>query len=430
MAKVHNKNYINVLDIGSSKIVCLVAEIDCVNNPKIIGIGHQISKGIGVDGVISDLKSLESSIVLAISAAEKSANCSIEEVFVNFSGNKLRSQFEQIELDISGSEVSDRDIKRINERAFESYVDFNSEIIQCVPVDYNIDGVTGISNPCYMCGKKLTANLNLVKIASSSLQNLLNCLAKCHLNVAGVIPSAYASALAVLTYEERQNGVTLFDIGDGNISISIFCEGKMQYIVSFPFGGKLLTKDIQQIFSLSKADAERVKALYGGVFFESDKASDTIDLFDMIKTEENTTGGYYIQKHKLCEIIHDRMKEVMTYINKFLTTDKIASQAYGKAMGNIVLTGGGANLMGVAELTKNIFNVRVKIAKPQIIENMPDEHRSTHFSTVYGLVNHAISHQKYNHTEFRGFNNKSLFFSKVKGLSYYNIFADFLRKYF
>ncbi|MFZ8864958.1 MAG: cell division protein FtsA [Rickettsiales bacterium] len=430
MAKVNNKNYINVLDIGSSKIVCLVAEIDCLNNPKIIGVGHQVSRGIGVDGVISDIKALEDAIVFAISAAEKSANLAIEEVYVNFSGNKLKSQFERIELDISGSEVSDRDIKRINEIAFENFADFSSEIIQAVPVSYDIDGVTGISNPCYMCGHKLTANLNLVKIASSSLQNLLNCLARCHLNIAGVIPSAYASALAVLSYEERQNGVTLMDIGAGNISLAIFSEGRLHYIVSFPFGGGLITKDIQQIFSLSKSDAERVKALYGGVFFESDKANDTIDLFDMINTEENTTGGYYIQKHKLCEIVHDRMKEILTYIYQFLLHDKVASNAYSRARGNIVLTGGGANLMGVAELTKNIFNVRVKLAKPCKIENMPDEHKATHFATIYGLINHALSNQNHDNTEFKNFIQKSLFLHKIKDFSYYNRVADFLRKYF
>lgn len=430
MAKNQDKNYINVLDIGSSKVVCLVAEIDCVNNIKILGVGHQISRGIGVDGVIADIKSLEDSIVSAVSAAEKSANVTIEEIFVNFSGNKLKSHFAQIELDISGAEVSDRDIKRINEIAFENFTDLKTEIIQCVPINYDIDGVTGISNPCYMCGKKLTANLNLVKMASSSLQNLLNCLARCHLNIVGVVPSAYASALAVLSYEERQNGVTLFDIGDGNISISIFCEGRLQYIASFPFGGKLITKDIQQIFSLSKIDAERVKALYGGIFFESDKASDTVDLFDMIKTEEHTTGGYYIQKHKLCEIIHDRMNEILTYIHKFIQNDKAANIAYSRARGSIVLTGGGANLMGIAELTKNIFNVRVKLAKPREVENMPDEHKTMHFSTIYGLIAHAISYQKHNRTEFRSFDNKSLLINKLKDISCYNLVADFLRKYF
>ena len=363
MKKLNHSDHIAVLDVGASKIVCVVARLDEQNKPVIIAHGHQLAKGIGDNGVISDIKSLEESVVSAVSKAEKLADISIEDVFVNFSGNKLKSRFEAIEIDVSASEITDHDVLRINELAFEKFSDENSEVIQCIPMTYTIDGISGINNPRFMYGKKLTAHLNLVTLSASALRNLLNCLSRCHLNVRGVVPSAYASGLSCLDYEERQNGVTVIDIGEGNVSIGIFVAGKMHYTTSFPFAGKLLTRDIQQVFSLHKSAAERVKSLYGSVFYEEVNSRDTIDLFDVIKTTD-TNSSAYIQKHKLCEVIYCRTKEILNYINNFLSSNALASKPYKQAFNNIILTGGSANLIGIEELTKNIFGVNVRVMRP------------------------------------------------------------------
>lgn len=429
MAKKENKNHITVLDIGTSKVVCLVAEIDYLNNAKIIGVGHQIAKGIGTDGVIADIKVLETSVISAISAAEKSSNFSIEDIYVNFSGNRLQSIYKTIEIDISGGEVTDKDVSRINELAFEMFSDDSQEAIQCIPMTYSIDGIMGINNPRFMCGKKLVAHLNVVTISKSALQNLLSCLARCHLNISGILPSAYASGLSCLSHEERQNGVTLLDIGEGNSSISIFVEGKMCFTTSFPFGGKLLTNDIQQIFSLKRADAERVKSLYGSVFYEEINSRDTIDLFDIVNTEESNSANY-IQKHKLCEIIYERIKEILNYMHNYLNTHELAGKAYKKAFGNMVITGGTANLLGISELTKNIFGVKARIAKPMILDNMPKEHNDTKFSTSYGLILHALQNRNHGTVEFKNFTNKGIILEKIREISCYNQLSDFMRKYF
>jgi len=429
LAKKENKNHISVIDIGTSKVVCLVAEVDYLNNTKIIGVGHQVAKGIGTDGVIADIKSLEDSIISAISGAEKSANIDIENIYVNFSGNRLVSRYKTIEVDITGGEVTDKDVSRINELAFELFSDDSQEVIQCVPMTYSIDGIMGINNPRFMYGKKLVAHLNVVTISKSALQNLLNCLARCHLNINGILPSAYASGLSCLSYEEIQNGVTLLDIGEGNTSIAIFVEGKMYYTASFPFGGKLLTHDIQQIFSLKKSDAERVKSLYGSVFYEEINSRDTIDLFDVVNTESNNSTNY-IQKHKLCEIIYERIKEVLNYIHNYLNTNPLAEKSYKRAFGNMVLTGGTANLLGVSELTKNIFGVRARIAKPKMLEHMPKEHDDTKFSTAYGLILHALHNANHSSVEFKDFSNKGMVLNRIRKISRYNQLSDFLRKYF
>ncbi len=429
MAKVENNNIVTILDIGASKIVCLNVMLDYLNSPKILGVGHQLSQGIGFGGVISDIKNLEKSIVSAVSAAEKSSGNNIEEVLINFSGSRLKSLYAEIELDISGGEVLDRDLARINEMAFQNYSDENHDIIQSVPVSYEIDNISGITNPAYMYGKKLKANLNLVVQAPTVTNNFLNCLSRCHLNVSGVIPSAYASSLAVLNYDEVQNGVIVMDIGESNCDIAIFVDGKMCFTISMPFGGALLTRDIQQIFSLSKVVAEKVKVLYGSIFFESDNQRDTIDLFDVVDVEDNGAGNY-IQKHKLCEIIYARMREVFVYIENFMENDKYAKKFYNKAKNNIVLTGGTANLLGITELAKNVFGARARVVIPKDIANMPAEHQQSQFATAYGLIKHATSHNKLNSSEFRQFNNGSYFVNKIKKILGYDATSDFLRKYF
>ncbi len=430
MAKIETNNIINILDIGASKIVCLNVLIDYLNSPKILGVGHQLSQGIGAGGVISDIKNLERAIVSAISAAEKSSGNNIEEVFVNFSGSKLRSLYAEIELDISGGEVLDKDLTRINEMAFQNYSNENNDIIQSVPVSYEIDNISGIANPAYMFGKKLKAHLNLVVQAPTVTHNLLNCLSRCHLNIAGVVPSSYATSLAVLTHDEMQNGVIVMDIGDSNCDIAIFVDGKMCFTISMPFGGSLITRDIQQIFSLSKVAAEKVKVLYGSIFFESDNQRDTIDLFDVVDLEDDGSGNY-IQKHKLCEIIYARMREIFVYIENYMQNDKFAKRFYSKAKNHIVLTGGTANLLGISELAKNVFGARVRVVSPKdVAVNMPSEHRQAQFSTAYGLIKHAVSHNKLNSSEFRQFNNGSYFVNTIKKIIGYEATSDFLRKYF
>jgi cell division protein FtsA len=425
-----NSQHIAVLDIGTSKILCLVAKLNQDGVPTILGHGHQLAKGIGNNGVISDIKSLEESIISAVSKAERAANISIENVTINFSGNKLQSRFEKIDVDIANGEITGKDVSYINDIAFESFSNQESEVIQSIAINYSIDGISGISNPRFMCGNRLTAHLNLVTLSSSALRNLFSCLSRCHLNVTAILPSAYASALSCLTDDEKQNGTTIIDIGEGNISIAIFLEGQMHYTNSFPFAGRLLTKDIQQIFSLTKPVAERVKSLYGSVFYEEVNSRDTIDLFDIIKATD-VNEAYYIQKHKLCEVIYHRSKEILSYINEFLNKDKLASKFYKKAFSNIVLTGGSSNIIGIAELARNIFGVNVKIMKPKLFQNAPAQHDDPKFSTAYGLALYALSDNKVkiNSRAVKQYSYIS-FINYVKKITGYNNASNFLRKYF
>ena len=174
--------------------------------------------------------------------------CIIDKVIINISGNHLKSNQRTIAYDISAGEISNYDVKRITEESLIRFSNQDDEVIQSLAVDYAIDDMRHIKNPCLMTGRKLTAYLNIVTISATAHKNLLKALTNCHLNVSYIVPSAYAAAFANLTLEEKEQGVLMIDIGEGNSDLAIFFQGKLQFITSLPIGGKLITNDISPLW--------------------------------------------------------------------------------------------------------------------------------------------------------------------------------------
>lgn len=272
---------------------------------------------------------------------------------------------------------------------FESYSRFKTEnldVIQSVPINYAIDGIDGIANPCYMSGKKLSAYFNIVKVSASAKNNYANCVARCHLNINGFIPSAYAAAEAVLTNDEKQAGSVVMDIGKNMTDIAIYCDGKLVFVSSLAFGGGVVTSDIKQIFSLTEKAAERLKVIYGSIFPDSSSGNnDDIDLFDMIEGQDFDHNNY-IQKHKLTDIIYERVSEIFKHIHKHLANDPIAKRYFHRVCGNIVITGGMANLVGMPQLIETIFNGKARIGAVPKFTNLPEEHRDPGNVVACGLL--------------------------------------------
>src|SRR6185295_10503884 len=203
---------ITVLDIGTTKIACLIAQADSAGEIKITGIGHQLSKGIKC-GIITDFAEAEASIVSAVHAAEQMAGETVENMMVSLSGGNLTSRNVTVEMTMLGEEVTDRDIMDIIEQGRASVAHNESDIIHCIPVSYYLDGARGISDPRKMFGKKLGADLHIITGLPTVTRNLAHCIARCHLNVEEYIASPYASALSCLEEDEKQLGVTLVDMG-------------------------------------------------------------------------------------------------------------------------------------------------------------------------------------------------------------------------
>ena len=418
---------IAILDIGSSKISCILATRSSVGDLRVIGHGNQVSHGIGRNAVISDVVALENAIVRAVSVTEKNSGKSIDKVFVNISGNMLDSKIHMIDFDISNGEVQEHDLLKIKKDAYYRFSNTEKEVIQAIPLSYDIDGIAGIGNPSHMFGHRLKAFLNVVTISRTAKRNLLNCLSRSHLNVLGIIPSAYASSTACISRDEAIDGAVLIDIGDKNTDIAIYLEGKMHYICSIPIGGFLITRDIQQLFNLSAQEAERLKVIYGNVFPDNRDKKNSMDLFDNINDEE---FGNYIQKHKLSEIIYERVREIFIFIQKYLTANSEVAQLFNKAKLSISLTGGTANLVGVEQLAQNIFQSRVVVKTPCDFSDMIKQHNDPSYATLYGMLKIAEQYHHANLHELVLFEEELNIFKIIKENVIKTKFYSVIDKYF
>jgi cell division protein FtsA len=422
--------HIAVLDIGTSKVVAMAAEIDVLGNVKIIGKGHFACNALGDGGVISDIRSLQESIFEAVSAAEKMAGFEIDKILVNFSGNNLQSNFVNVSVDVSSGEISENDIKLIQERAFHDFSTMDQEVIQCVAASYSIDGMKGIRNPRFMYGRKLTAHLNVVTVAKTARENLSNCLARCHLDIESILPSAYVAGLSCLNYEEINDSAIVFDCGAGNIDVGFFLEGKLVYTAFFPLGGKILTKDIQQVFSLSNAVAEKLKVVYGSVLHDFVGKKDLINLKELMQSNQIDDEFSTISSYKLAKILHDRCREIFIYLRDHFRNSPEINQLFQKMSGKIILTGGGANLLGLADLVQDIFKIKTNIAEPVIFEGMEADNNATYAPTL-GMIRFASQNLKKNEdTKFNRFTKNSIFLKNMKRLVGYESISSIIRRYF
>jgi cell division protein FtsA len=393
MAKLR-KSIVAALDIGTSKIVCLISQIDQSGTPKVIGIGHQVSQGIKA-GIVIDVKKAEQSIRSAVGAAEEMAGVNVDHVVVNISGNQQASHHLKVDMPLSGQEISHRDLAKIAEQACIPYREDNKEIIHCIPFDYSLDGVHGIQNPRGMYGNTLGASLHIVNATAPTLFNLANCLAKCHLDIEDYISSSYASALACLTADEKMLGTTLIDFGGGHTSIAFFRNDHLVYVDSIAIGGNHITNDIALGLNISITEAERLKTLHGNVL-NSSKDDEVIELSDREEDQQQ------IQSLDLVNIIRPRVEEMLELIKQ--TLDK---SGMGYQGGKIIITGGGSQLTSLKEFTEQFFDIPVHIGTPQPLEGLAESTKGPAFSTSIGITQFITKKYWDTHFDNYGKNVKS-----------------------
>ncbi|MSO88527.1 MAG: cell division protein FtsA, partial [Rhodospirillaceae bacterium] len=252
---------IAALDIGSSKVCCFVARMsgDTIN---VIGIGHQVAKGLR-GGSVVDMEAAEAAILNAVSAAEQMAGETLCSVIVSLSAGQLASHTTAVDVEIAGHEVGDTDLRRVIDHGRQHNQRPERELIHAIPVAYTIDGSRGIRDPRGMFGARLGVNMHMITAAPAALRNLATCIGRCHLSVDGFVVSPYAAGLAVLVEDEMDLGATVIDMGGGTTSIAVFFDGNVIHVDGVPVGGNHITNDIARGLSTPVAHAERMKTLYG-----------------------------------------------------------------------------------------------------------------------------------------------------------------------
>lgn len=384
---------VSVLDIGSSKIACLIARIDPQKAPVVLGIGHQSAQGVR-GGTLVDIQQAEGAILSAVHAAEKMADIAIEDVVVNLSGSGLASHTLSFETDIAGHEVTSADISRILAQAQEQFPPQETYILHSIPYGFAIDSTAGIVNPLGMYGHSLRSQVHVVTAPASTVRNLQHCLAKCSLNCQKIVASGYAAGLAALTADERQLGSILLDIGGGTTEVAVFESGNMTHTASLPVGGIHITKDIARGLSTSISYAERVKNLYGSALSTLHDDSQTLDIPQSDDSASSDSEGdndneiSQIARSALVGIIRPRVEEIIEMVQAHLK-----SHGFEKLTNyRLVLTGGTAQLSGLKELCGEMLHMQARAGRPSVLEGLAESNKGPGFSTTTGLI-HYIQHE-------------------------------------
>ncbi|MCK9398393.1 MAG: cell division protein FtsA [Bacteroidales bacterium] len=368
------------LDIGTTKIAAIVGRRNEHGKIEILGYGN--TESIGVKrGVVSNIENTVQSIRTAIELAEKSSGVDIKYVNVGIAGQHIKSLQHKgtiIRKEIE-TEISQMDIDTLHQSMFNLNMNPGEEIIDVIPQEYIIDGEEGIKQPIGMLGNTLEANFHIIIGQTAAAKNIYKCVRKANLEVVDLILEPIASADSVLSEEEKEAGVVLVDIGGGTTDIAIFQDGIIRHTSVIPFGGEILTEDIKEGCSIIKKHAEELKIKFGSALASENRDDEVVAIPGLRGRQPKE-----ITLRNLASIIQARMEEIIEHIYY-----EIKNSGYEKKLiGGIVLTGGGALLKHLAQLTEFMTGMDTRIGYPNehLAPGTPDEMASPMYATGIGLV--------------------------------------------
>lgn len=380
---------VSVLDIGSSKVCCLIARlrplegVDVLpgrtHSVEVLGIGHQQSRGIKT-GVVVDLDGAEQSIRLAVDAAERMAGITVESLIVSLSCGRLASEGYSANIALSGHEVSESDIQKVLQAGSTHSVSEGRKVIHSLPIGYALDGNRGIDDPRGMIGKDLGVDMHVVTADTAPLRNLELCINRCHLSVETMVATPYASGLASLVEDEAGLGVTCVDMGGGTTTMSIFLDGHFVHTDAIAVGGHHVTMDIARGLSTRMVDAERIKALHGSALPSVSEDRDILSI-PQVGDDDNDVPNQ-VPRSTLTRIIRPRVEEILELIR-----DRLSASGYAPHVGRrIVLTGGASQLTGMTEAARRIIGRNVRLGRPLGVVGLPEAAKGPAFSAAVGLL--------------------------------------------
>ncbi|MET0269009.1 MAG: cell division protein FtsA [Sphingomonas sp.] len=386
MAQHRQENLITAIDIGSSKVCALIADA-----PKdggeltVLGTGQRESKGVR-RGYIADMEATERAIREAVEQAERIAGTNIDDVWVSFSAGGLVSSIASVEVDLGGHRVEQTDIDELLAAGKKSIDPEGRMVLHAQPTLYTLDGLQGVKTPLGLHADRLGVDIHVVAAEPSPVRNLDLCVRSAHLAVKSIVAAPIATGMACLSEEERELGVALVEMGAGVTNVSLFAGGLLVGLASLPLGAADITDDIASAFGTRRAQAERMKCFHGSATPSPRDNHDMIDLAPLSGQEEGVDGPR-ITRAQLIAVIRQRMEHLMGEVAGALKelgfTGPIGRQ--------VVLTGGGAELKGLADYAQGVLGRSVRIGKPRPIAGLPDAHAGPAFATLAGLVQFAAS---------------------------------------
>ena len=377
-----NKNRIIVgLDIGTSKVVAIVGEINPEGRLEIIGLGSHGSKGLK-KGVVVNIESTVQSIQRAIEEAELMAGCQIQSVYAGIAGSHIRSMGSHGIVAIRDREVFQPDIDRVIDAAQAVAIPADQKILHILPQEFIIDTQEGVKEPLGMSGVRLEAKVHLVTCAVNAAQNIEKCIKQCGLGVDDIILEQLASSYSVLTEDEKDLGVCMVDIGGGTSDIDIYTEGAIKHTAVIPIAGDQVTNDIAMALRTPTQNAEEIKIKYACALGSLAGENETIKVPSVGEREDRS-----LSRQALAEVVEPRYEELFTLIQAELRRSGFEDLIPA----GIVLTGGASKMEGVVELAEEIFHMPVSIGKPKNVSGLADIVRNPIYATAVGLLQYGAA---------------------------------------
>ena len=378
------RNLVAALDVGTSKVSAMIAEPEVDGRLRILGTGQRESRGVN-RGFIADMEKSETAIREAVEQAERIAGTNIDQVFVGFSAGGLVSNVASVEVAIGGRRITREDIDALLEAGRDSIDPEGRMVLHAMPALYTIDGVNGVKKPRGLHADKLAVDIHVVAADASPVKNLDLCVRSAHLGVEAIVASPVAAGKACLSDEERELGVALVELGAGVTNVSVFAGGMLVGLKSLAFGGSDITDDIAAAFGTRRAEAERIKCFYGSAMTSPRDNHDMIELAPIAGGQEGMESAR-ITRAQLVSVIRQRLEHLTAQIEAALKHLGFAGP-FGR---QVVLTGGGAELKGIADYAQGVLGRAVRVGRPNM-PGLPDAHSGPAFSTLAGLAQFAAS---------------------------------------
>ena len=376
MPKKMEKQLLVALDVGTSKIACLVGELGDDGKIAIIGYGTHPSHGLK-RGVVVNIESTVQSIQRAVEEAELMAGCEIHSAYVGIAGSHINSLNSHGIVAIKDREVAQADIERVIDAAKAVAIPADQKILHILPQEFIIDTQDGVREPIGMSGVRLEAKVHIVTGAVSAAQNIAKCVKRCGMSVDDVVLEQLASSYAVLTDDEKELGVCMIDIGGGTTDIAIFTDGAIRHTAVIPIAGDHVTNDVAVALRTPTKEAEQIKIKYGSVLPDDLSADETIEVPSVAKRPPKQ-----VQRKALSQVITARYEELFGLVQAELRRsgfeDLIAS--------GIVLTGGASKVEGSLDLAESIFQIPVREGLPQNVGGLADIRENPSYATGVGLL--------------------------------------------
>jgi len=378
-----------VLDIGSTKIACLIGRTESDGTLRVLGSGFTRARGVR-GGSITDLDEAERAIRHAVALAETMADHRLRSVVVNLSCGQPTSQLLNLQLHVGGRQVTDSDIRQIIHAGRARAASEGRETIHSLPVSFSVDETSGISDPRGHHCDQLLAKLHVVDALSTALRNLGAAVGRCDLEISEPVSAPFAAGLATLKDDERDLGATVIDMGGGATGVAVFADGQLLHTAHVPLGGLHVTRDIATVLSTPIDNAERLKTLYGSVHASPDDEREVLPV-TQIGEEDHQIAK--VPRSMVVGIIRPRIEETLEMVR-----DRLENAGLGRASSSrVVLTGGASQLVGMRDLAARILDRPVRLGRPAGMRDLAESASGPGFATAVGLLMWAAGEGRFLH---------------------------------